>query len=428
MKRVSRPLLIGAALVSGVTAPQLARAGGISLYEIGTPDVGLASAGYGARAQDASTLFKNPAGMSQLDGSQLQAGVQFLYGDVKFSPDANTSPGLGTSGGGNAIGGLPGASFFFVEKLSDQFAVGLGCLSYFGLMAKYDEDWVGRYYVQESALVGVSLMPSLSYKPNDWLSVGAGLNAMDGYLNAKTAINRPLSADGQMELKDTTWGFGANLGVLVEPWKGTRFGVTYLSAVKLDFQATPSFSDPGVLGGPAPQLDLGMKVPQSVLLSAYHELNERWALMADFGWQDWSQFGKVDVGVDPANGAIPARVTTASLHYQDTFHGAVGAQYQLCPDWQLTAGVAFDSSAVDSANRTITAPMGQAWRFGLGARWQVSRAVELGAAYEFLWSGDMAVNQGADSLPVALGGRGQVSGSYNDASFSFFTLNMTWKF
>lgn len=60
-------------------------AGGISLYEVGTADVGLAAAGYSARAQDASTVFTNPAGMTRLGGDQLTLGAQLLHGDLGFS-------------------------------------------------------------------------------------------------------------------------------------------------------------------------------------------------------------------------------------------------------------------------------------------------------------------------------------------------------
>ena len=74
--------------------------------------------------------------------------------------------------------------------------------------------------------------------------------------------------------------------------------------------------------------------------------------MGDFGWQNWSQFGEVQVGVDKVAGA--SRVVTANLNYQDTWHGALGAQYRASDKWQFTGGVAFDSSAVNSANRTVT--------------------------------------------------------------------------
>jgi long-chain fatty acid transport protein len=424
MKIKPKLSFIGCALAGAAIAPQLAQAGGIELYEIATPDVGLASAGYAARAQDASTLFKNPAGMSLLQGSQLQAGLQLTYGSVSFSPDAGTSPRLGNDGGGNAIGALPAASGFYVYDLSDKWKIGLGMLNYFGLAEKYNDNWVGRYYVQSSALLGMTLMPAVSFKATDWLSIGAGLNAMYGYLKTDVAVNNGSPVDGQLRVKDETWSFGANAGVLIEPREGTRIGVAYLSPLKLDFSATPSIS---VFGGnlgsllTPPQLDLGMTVPQSVMVGFYHELSPKWAVMADVGWQQWSQFGEVQVGVDAAAGS--PRVVTANLNYQDTWHGALGAQYRASDKWQFMGGIAFDSSAVNSANRTVTLPMGQAWRFGVGAAYQLSRAINVNAAYEFLWAGNMAVTQGSDASS-----RGRVSGSYNDAWFCFATLNLTWKF
>jgi long-chain fatty acid transport protein len=286
---------------------------------------------------------------------------------------------------------------------------------------KYDDNWVGRYYMQKAALLGMSLMPAVSFKAIDWLALGAGLNAMYGYMDTEVAIRTGAAGDGQLKLKDETWGFGADAGILVEPAKGTRIGLTYLSPVKLDFEATPSFSNLGPLGGAIfanpSQLNLGVTVPQSVMLSGYHELNAQWALMANVGWQNWSQFGKVDVGVDLAN---PSSLTK-NLNYQDTWHGAIGAQYRASEKWLLSAGFAYDSSAVSDANRTLSLPMGKACRFGLGAQWQVSKAVSLGAAYEFMWAGNMPVTQ--DSAY-----RGHVSGSFENSWFSFFDLNLTWKF
>ena len=412
------------ALACSALAPHSAQGGGIELYEIGSPDIGLASAGYSARAQDASTLFKNPAGMSLLQGSQFQGGLQLTYGSVTFSPGAGTSPGLGNNGGGNAIGAIPAASGFFVYDLSEKWKLGLGAFNYFGLAERYDDNWVGRYYVQRSALLGMSLMPTVSFKATDWLSVGAGLNAMYGYLGTELAINNGSPLDGQLKLQDEKWGFGANAGVLIEPREGTRIGLTYLSQVKLDFKDRPEIS---VFGGnlgtlfTTPELNLGVTVPQSVMVGFYQDLSPKWAVMGDFGWQQWSQFGEVQVGVEGAGGT--PRVVTGNLHYQDTWHGALGALYRASDKWQFMGGVAFDSSAVDSANRTVTLPMGQAWRFGLGASYQLSKAINVNAAYDFLWAGNMAVTQGSSTSS-----RGLVSGSYNDAWFCFATLNLTWKF
>lgn len=409
--------------VLAVGAPTSSLAGGLYLYELATPDVGLASAGYAARAQDASTVFKNPAGMSYLSGAQLQAGVQLLYGSVQFTPTAGTSPSLGNNGGGNVVGALPALSAFFVQPLSERVSIGFGTFSNFGLAEHYDDNWVGRYYVQKSTLAGVSLMPSVSFKATDWLSLGVGLNAMAGYLNNEVAVNNPgIVGDGQMTLKDYTTGFGANVGVIFQPCKSTRIGLTYTSAVNLDFNAVPSFSNlgPAMSGllANSKGIDLGMKAPQSVMLSGYHELNPHWALMADVGWQNWAQFGKVDVGVGSRG-----IERTVNADYQNTWHGAFGAQYRPCDQWQFTSGMAFDSSAVSSVNRTVILPMGRAGRFGLGATWQVSRAISLNAAYEYMWCGTMSVDQGQDTSS-----RGRVAGAYNDAWFSFVTANLTWIF
>jgi long-chain fatty acid transport protein len=421
MKHTTKLTIIGSALACGAILPQSSQAGGIQLYEIATPDVGLASAGYAARALDASTVFKNPAGLSLLPGSQFQGGLQLTYGSVNFSRDGSTSRWLGDNNGGNAIGALPAAGLFFSQQLSDRVAVGFGTFSYFGLAEKFDDNWVGRYYAQKNVLLGMSLMPAVSFKATEWLYIGAGLNAMYGYMDSEVAIRTGAPGDGLMELKDETWGFGANAGVMIEPRPGTRFGVTYLSPVKLDFQATPAFSNLGPLGGAIfanpSQLDLGLTVPQSVMLSGYHELSRKWAILANVGWQNWSQFGKVDVGVDSAN---PSSLTK-NLNYDDTWHGAIGAQYRASEKWLLSTGFAYDSSAVSDANRTLSLPMGQAYRLGLGAQWQVSKAISLGAGYEFMWAGDMPVTQ--DSAY-----RGRVSGGFNDSWFSFFDLNLTWKF
>jgi long-chain fatty acid transport protein len=323
---------------------------------------------------------------------------------------------------------MPAGSAFIAQKLNQDWSIGLGSLSYFGLMQSYDDNWVGRYYIQKSTLIGMTLMPAVSYRVNNWLYVGAGLNIMYGILDSQVAVNNIGEArpDGQLKYDDSKWGFGANLGVLVEPKPGTRFGLTYLSDVKLDFSAVPEFSGlgPGLEallrtnGLMTSSMDLGMTVPQMVMFSAYHEMNDKWAIMGNVGWQNWSRFGKVDVGVNSGN---PTSLTVNN-DYKDTWHVALGAQYRHSPAWTYSAGVAYDSSAVDNDKRTVTVPMGQIWGFGLGAQYAISPNVTLGAVYEFAWLGDMPVDQ--QRGPLA----GRVAGGFNNSSFNFFALNLKWTY
>src|SRR5690242_874662 len=132
LTRISGLLGFGAVILTllALIRPPIALAGGFFLYELGTPDVGLASAGYAARAQDASTVFTNPAGMTMLDHSQLLAGIQPIYGHLNFAPDNSTST-RGTDGG-NALVPLPGGSFFYVYSLNSRVKFGFASCAYFG--------------------------------------------------------------------------------------------------------------------------------------------------------------------------------------------------------------------------------------------------------------------------------------------------------
>jgi long-chain fatty acid transport protein len=418
---------IGALLLALLFLPRIASAGGLFLSEIGTNDVGLAGAGWAARAQDASTLFRNPAGMSLLEGNQAMFGAQILYGDVHFT-NGGSSSFLGTGNGGNPVDVFPSASGFYTHKLGQDFTVGFGVLSNFGLGLKYTPGWVGRYYAQEALLAGVSFVPAASYRINDKISVGGGLNIMVAELKYITAINNgnPALGDGSIRLQDVTAGVGGIFGVMLEPQKGTRLGVTYYSPIKLNFGATPSYNNvgPGVnavlnaAGLVGNKVNLGVTVPQRVLVSVYHELTDRVALMGDFGWDNWSQFGKVDVSIDETEHS-----TTTNVPYQDTYHTGIGAQYRLNPDWRINTGFSYDSSMVKDQDRTVTLPLGAMYKYGLGAEWQATEKYNIGMNYELYWEGDLSVKQ-TPILPGSAVSRGTVVGGFNNTALHFFSFNV----
>ena len=429
--RLSRAALF--TTIGSACAP--AFAGGIMLYEVGTADVGLASAGYGARAQDASTVLTNPAGMTRLDGQQVLAAGQLLWADVKFSVGGGTSPELGSGNGGYAVGAngwFPGGGVFTTYSASPDLKLGFAFTGNFGLGLKYDDDWVGRYYVQRATTLGLSMLPSVAYKVSDTVSIGAALNAMYGLYRNQVAINNasPAFGDGQLKMQDETWGWGANVGLLFQPAAGTRVGLVWNSQVDLDFNAPLEFSnlapgiqklltDRGLLNA---SLKVGMKVPQGVMLSGYTETSDRWALLGSVGWQQWSRFGQVQLGIDDATN--PTSVTT-SLNYKDTWHGAVGAQYRYSEPWLVNFGVAYDS-AFQSGDISPLLPANAVWRFGAGAQQQLGKNEFWGFAAEYAYGGTLDVNNHAK--PVALGGRGDLVGSYPHAGSIFLAAYYNWKF
>ncbi len=416
-----------------------AYAGGLYLYELATPDVGLAAAGYAARAQDASTAFTNPAGMTRLKQPQIQFGVQPMYVHVKFNPDGNTgfAPAMTAIKGplsgddDDASGWIPSGGLFMVTPLTPDVSFGFSVAGNFGLGLDYGDDWVGRYYLKEVLLQGITLAPALAYRANDQVSIGASLNAMYGTLEEKVAVNNaavlnPGYPDGELKLDDNVWGFGGTFGVLVEPQPGTRFGATYLTKTKLDFESNAEFK--GLRPGLAALLDsnglldakikVPLEAPQAVMLSAFHQLNDRLAIMGNLGWQDWSQFGMVDITV----AAEDTTSLTVDRQYKDTWHVALGAQYQWSDPLLLSGGIAYDSEMVDEKDLTPDLPSGAMWRFGAGGQYAWSEALTLNCAYELTWMGDLSmdVNRG----PLA----GRVSGEYENMAIHNIVLGLNWVF
>ena len=411
--------------IFGLALPSLSRAGGIALYEVGIRETGTAAAGWAARADDASTLFTNPAGMTRLKQSELLTGAQGLYTGLKFSPDSRTTNG-GTRG--NTSQWLPSGNLYYVHNLSKDWKVGVGVLGYFGLSADYGDNWVGRYYVKSASIQGITIQPSVAYKVTDQLSLGVGLNMMNGSLEQKVAINNlaPRLADGEMKIKDSTWGYGANVGLLYEFTPRTRAGINYLSEVKLDFKDTPQFSNTGPLitailrnrGLMQSSLDLTMWVPQMAMFSFFHEFDDRWAFMGNVGWQQWSKFGKADVSLYSVNQTS----LTTDLNYKDTWHVAVGAQYRLSNPWLVFFGVAYDSSAVSSADMTATVPMAETYRYGVGTEYAWNDHLSLGFAYELVWMGNLSLYQSRGPLA------GTVAGEFGNSYIHAAQLALRYRF
>ena len=261
--------------------------------------------------------------------------------------------------------------------------------------------------------------------------MGVSLNAMYGMTETKVAVNNITGADGSLKLKDEEWGWGGNLGVMYQINQATRLGLTYTSQVDLDFSTDAEFSGlaPGLealldsRGLLDAGVDLGITVPQTVMASLFSQLDPKWALLASVGWQDWSEFGRVDVSIDSSN---PVSLTT-DAPFQDTWHGAVGGQYRLSELWLMNFGVAYDSAFQEGSTVSPALPANAGWRFGVGAQQQTTKSFHWGFAGEYQWGGTLDVdNEG--SVPVALGGRGNLVGKFSDVQALFVSANFGWNF
>lgn len=404
-------------------------AGGIMLYEAGSEGSGLANAGAAALATDPSVLMNNPAGLTQLAGTQINANGQLILGDISFSRNADNQ--FGGNEGGNILQYLPGSSLFVSHQIDDRAVLGFGMYGNFGLTVDYDDDWAGRYFTQEATILGVSLQPTLAYKVTDDLSVGFGPRLMLAYYRTEVAVdNNVLGAsgldDGQLEYKDTDTGMGMNLGVHYRLNERTQLGLAYTSKVDLEFEDSVKLDDISnpLLGGALQlanvrQLSMDMSVPQTVVASVSYQLSPEWKLLTSLGWQDWSEFGDIGVEVDSNLSNVSTRV---DRQYKDTWHVSIGAQYQISPKLRLNMGSAYDSSMVDDKDRTVDNPTAASWRLATGMSYQLDENMDLNLAYTMVWLGDMDVEQTKKAT-----GR-SVSGTYENSSLQILGGGATWRF
>ncbi len=399
-------------------------AGALWVYESGGPDLGTAAAGRAAMALDASTAFGNPAGMTKLDKTEIVSSLMGIIPSGGFRTDGKSTWGpWGSSGDvGNM---MPASSTFFVYKLTDKWRLGASLTSYLGISANYGDNWAGRYYLQAVTLMTISFTPTVAYKVNDWLSIGVGPNIVWGRLKQSAAINNAFGLpDGRLTLDDNTFGFGAIAGIMIEPRKGTRFGVQYLSPVQMNFSDVASASGLGPILSLSLQrlsvssVDMKQTFPQQVMLSAYHEFNDKLALMANFGWQNWSAFGNIGLEVN----AVNTRSFTADSHLRDTFHGALGMQYRLTPQWLWSLGISYDSAASSYTYRNPATAFDRKWRYATGIQYAWRDNITLGLAYELLDLGRARMN--FERGPLA----GRIAGDFPSNLVNFVAANIKWQF
>jgi long-chain fatty acid transport protein len=406
---------IGALLMTALSV----QGGGLWMYERGTPDNMTAVAGRAASALDASTAAGNPAGMTLLTRPEVVQGLQPMYVDMRFSPDdRNTVSG---DDGDQAGGLLPAGGIYVVYPLSDRLRLGWTNTSTYGAAMDFGDTFVGRYTVTNAELLTLGTGPSIGYRVNDWLSVGAGVYLTYAALSQDIAIPREEAGDGVATLEDDTFGYNATLGVLFHPRPGTRFGATYGTATHLKFKDALSVHGLGSeakwllghLGLEGGEMDVEMVIPQGIMVSAYHELNGRWALLANVGWQDMSEAGQMDVRIRNAAGE---KETTMDRRFRDTYHVALGVRCRLSEKWTWGCGVAYDTSPVDDEDRTIDMALDRQWRFATGVQYALSEQHTLGLSYTYVDLGSAPVDQ---SYPKA-----RLSGEF-DAD-CIHIVGLTW--
>jgi long-chain fatty acid transport protein len=444
----------GVVAAIGALAAADALASAFALQEQSASGLGNAFAAGAASTEDASSMSVNPATLAKYLSPQVVVGVHFITPSMKLHDDGSQPAAfqpLGSNGGdAGSTNVVP--NFYLAVPINHDFAFGLGVNVPFGLVTEYNSDFIGRFQGLKSEVDTINVNPALSWKVNDQLALGAGVNwqrikatftqdvnysgaiaqaagiaAAEGQIPASlvpsiVGATPGLSSRSQVDGDDSAWGW--NVGLLWDVNPATRIGVAYRSTIKYDVSGNVSFSNPTpqvpaelapVVGALTQQINstalynggvhANIKLPDTANVSIFQSLNDRWDWMADIQWTGWSVFH--DLTFVRSTGGV---LQSTPENFDDTWRFSVGASYRLNDQWKLRAGVAYDESPVNNTDRTVRLPdSDRTWLSG-GFQYKFSPQLhfDLGAAYIWVKDGDISQNAGSTAS------NGLVQGQYKN--------------
>ncbi|WP_223455929.1 MULTISPECIES: OmpP1/FadL family transporter [unclassified Pseudomonas] len=401
-------------------------ASGFAVNEQSISGMGTGFAGRSSSADDASTIFGNPAGMSRIKREQVTGGVAMIDAHTDIS-HASSRPNSG-SNDGDMVPLIAVPMGYYVKPIDDKWAFGVGVYAPFGLVTDYENGFAGRYFGSKSEVKIITLQPTVSYAFNDKVSIGFGptINRIDGTLESNLSITQA-APDGKVKITGDDTALGYNIGVLVQATDSTRVGLTYHSKVKytLDGNTKVNYNVLGLIGqNPNQKYDasLDLTTPESVDFSVTHQLDDKWTLYAGSTWTRWSRLQDITV----ENKGVPAVLNgqfgtiTEEQNWHDTWAHAIGASYQLNKQWVLRTGLSVDQAPTNNVNRSPRIPTGDRKIFSVGAGWSPTDDLTIDLAYSYLREESVKVNNSNN--------RGQSYNAEYENYANGFGLGATYRF
>ena len=452
-----KPTVIAFAIGS-LLGTSFAQAEGYKLYEQSVSAMGNAYAGRGAQITDASLVYSNPAALGQLQDAQLSSGLNLIQAKTDYrhasAKSANGQPVLGRSSGENSL--LEAVPFvFYSDKLAEKLNYGVGFYVPFGLSSDYDDDWVGRYFADETAVQVIALQGSLSYQVSEnWaFGLGVAVNHAEGTLSkfkdhsglceTGIAINQLYRQDvynsaycqSHYEVTGSDVAPGFSLGVYGKISDSLSLALVYHTELKFklegdstitntpitgaNVQGSPNFT---VLNAKLPAIDkntgklavspllteasqLDLTTPANLTLSLDHQWLTHWSWQATVSWTGWSSFEHIEIISRAAKPSIslstqlPENLAKAGYigyipeYWQDTLSAALGLTYQYQPDLTIKTGVAFDENPIANSHKTARVPTTDRLWWTAGANLRLNSQWTLDLAYGYMWMQSLAMNE-----------------------------------
>ncbi|WP_430432881.1 OmpP1/FadL family transporter [Methyloversatilis sp.] len=407
------------ALAIGAFGSTASHAAAFQLLEGNASGLGNAYAGSAAVAEDASTVFFNPAGMTLLPGRNVAFSVNLVRPSAKFDNQGSTvPPGQGIGGNGGDAGDWAAIPAGYMSwQLTDRLFAGLGVGAPFGLKTEYGADWVGRFHAVKSEIKTVNINPSIAFKVNDVLSIGVGVNFQRIDADLTNLVTNPglagSLASGRIKGDDTAWGW--NAGLMWQVSDTTRLGAAYRSKMDYKLEGTARFTGLNATGnivatalnaGRGGDVTADVELPDTATFSVAQKISDRWTMLGDISWTGWSTLQDLTVNrVDGVN------VTTEELRWRDTWRVAFGGTYAYTDALSLKFGLAWDQTPVRDTTRLPRVPDEDRVWLSLGLQWRPNATSAVDVGYAHLFVKDAKVNNDGGSALL----KGALVGEYENS-------------
>ncbi len=376
MKR--RALVVAAVVCLLLWGTVPGHAAGYGLYEYSARGNALGGAVV-ARADDPSALVFNPAGITQLEGTQVAVGFSAIRPELDVKINGDTTPG-------ETNVWLP-PHFYLTHKINDRWSVGIAEYSRFGLGTEFDEDWAGRYNLTKAHIQSYSINPNVAFKVTDELSVALGVEYVHALLDIHKKINLSSygAPDAESHSKVRGDGYALTAGVHYKPNDQWRFGVGYHSEAKVDASGDQSFHDvasPLAGGFPSTHAYGSVVLPDMINFGVAYYPRKDLSVEVGAVYTRWSTYRQLCFNFDTPVAGQSQSNTNKEWH--DVWRYNIGVEYQ-AKDWlTLRAGYVYDESPLNKSTLDYLVPANdrQIFSLGVGFAWE---AWTLDVSYSYLW-------------------------------------------
>ena len=360
MKRI----LITTALLAGI----MTYAGGFRVSLQGVKQ--LAMAHTSAHTEDASVAFFNPAGISFIPNKlSVSVGAFGAISEVEYQ-NLNTLESYKTS---NPVGTPLYAAVTY--KVSNSVAVGLSVTTPFGSTVKWPNDWSGNVMVQKMELKSFFFQPMISYKFNNWASIGGSFIYAKGLVDWDKANKTP---DGTVNINDDkATGTGFGLGFYLKPTPKLDLSIAYRSPVDMEAKKGVLSVNVGALSYKE-NFTATLPLVEEYTIGLTYKVTPKWLVSADFNYHGWERYNKLTLNLENSG----ALVTPKNFHNTKTFR--IGTQYMLTDKLAGRLGYYYDESPYTDEYFIPETPSFDANVFTGGLGYKFGKfGVDLAAAFAF---------------------------------------------